>query len=105
MPSLHMTQPVPVEGAARRAAAFNGSQWVLTPLIADQPVYRADRWIDARFQYPRPRTPLCITGLLPLAPTAVMIHTVDGSVHPLYSKCTTDAGTSLVTKCRTWADE
>lgn len=57
--------------------------WVLAPLIAGQPVYRAGRWIGDRFQYPRPRTPLKITSSLPAGPAAVMVHDVDGSVRTL----------------------
>lgn len=57
--------------------------WVLAPLIAGQPVYRAGRWIGDRFQYPRPRTPKRITSSVPTAPAAVMVHDVDGSVRTL----------------------
>ncbi|WP_334683962.1 hypothetical protein [Arthrobacter sp. CAN_A214] len=46
-------------------------------------MYRAGRWIGDRFQYPRPRTPLRITGTLPTVPAAVLIHDVDGSVRTL----------------------
>lgn len=52
-------------------------------MIAGQPVYRAGRWIGDRFQYPRPRTPLRITGTVPSAPAAVLIHDVNGSVRTL----------------------
>lgn len=66
------------------ACAIDPSQtWVLAPLIAGQPIYRLGRWIGDRFQYPRPRTPLKITGSLPAAPAAVLIHNVDGSVRTL----------------------
>ncbi|MHA7284268.1 hypothetical protein, partial [Arthrobacter sp. TMS2-4] len=75
--------PPAVDAAPRRAASPSSAAWVLAPLIAGQPIYRAGRWIGDRFQYPRPHTPLRITGTLPSAPAAVLIHDVDGSVRTL----------------------
>ncbi|WP_258070025.1 hypothetical protein [Arthrobacter sp. SX1312] len=75
--------PPAVHAAPRRADSPSSAAWVLAPLIAGQPIYRAGRWIGDRFQYPRPRTPLRITGTLPSAPAAVLIHDVDGSVRTL----------------------
>ncbi|MHA7284594.1 hypothetical protein, partial [Arthrobacter sp. TMS2-4] len=72
-----------VHAAPRRAASPASAAWVLAPLIAGQPIYRAGRWIGDRFQYPRPRTPLRITSTLPSAPAAVLIHGADGSVRTL----------------------
>jgi DNA-binding transcriptional ArsR family regulator len=72
----------PDSSAPRREGSPNDA-WVLAPLIAGQPIYRAGRWIGDRFQYPRPRTPQRITKALPAAPAAVMVHDVDGSVRTL----------------------
>ncbi|OUM44676.1 hypothetical protein [Arthrobacter sedimenti] len=75
--------PPALYAAPRRTDSASRSAWVLAPLIAGQPVYRAGRWIGERFQYPRPRTPLRITGTVPKAPAAVLIHDVDGTVRTL----------------------
>ena len=83
MPSLHMQEPASVKGSASRDSDSRRAEWVLAPLIAGQPAYRVGRWIGARFQYPRPRTPLRITKTLPVEPAAVMVHDVDGSVRTL----------------------
>ncbi|WP_458117310.1 hypothetical protein [Arthrobacter sp. D2-10] len=68
--------------APRRETAVNDA-WVLAPLIAGQPEYRAGRWIGDRFQYPRSPSPLRLTKNPPAAPAAVLIHAADGSVRTL----------------------
>jgi DNA-binding transcriptional regulator YhcF (GntR family) len=81
---------VPEPGSASTAAlrgvalpVMPEQAWILAPLIAGQPLYRAGRWIGSRFQYPRPNSALSITPKLPLRPAAVMVHGTDGSVATL----------------------
>ncbi|MCH6472568.1 hypothetical protein [Sinomonas terrae] len=55
--------------------------WSLAPLIAGQPFYRSGRWVRGKFGYPG--APREITGSLPKAPAAVLVHGADGSVATL----------------------
>ena len=56
--------------------------WVLAPLIAGAPKYRAGFWHRGKFQYPETETrPL--TSRLPARPAAVMLQGSDGTVATL----------------------
>lgn len=76
--------PPVVSDAPRRDDSTHPARaaWALAPLIAGRPAYRLGRRINGALRYQQSAT-RPITGTLPAAPAAVMIHDVDGSVRTL----------------------
>ena len=69
--------------------------WVLAPLIAGAPKYRAGFWHRGKFQYPESQTrPL--TSRLPARPAAVMLQGPDGTVATLVLDLDTSKGSQAV---------
>ncbi|MEG9250356.1 hypothetical protein V6S67_19880 [Arthrobacter sp. Soc17.1.1.1] len=77
-----MLEAPPVVSDAPRRNDSKKALWALAPLIAGQPAYRLGRRINGALRYQQSAT-RPITGTLPAAPAAVMIHDVDGSVRTL----------------------
>ena len=82
-----LLSPTPTAPPKRRVGngTIDGSRsvqvWSLAPLIAGQALYRSGRWVRGKFGYPG--APREITGSLPKAPAAVLVHGADGSVATL----------------------
>ncbi|WP_334173643.1 hypothetical protein, partial [Sinomonas sp.] len=68
--------------------------WALAPLIAGRPAYRSGRWVRGKFGYPG--SPRKLTGSLPEAPAAVLVHGADGSVATLCLDLDTSAAAQAV---------
>lgn len=80
--------PAPLPSSTTARASLPGppapkEAWVLAPLIAGQPFYKAGRWLNGKFHYPRPTTLPRLTRALPAQVAAVMVHGVDGTVATL----------------------